>query len=68
MLGLLAQHRIRVLLYNRQTASPITTRIRSAAQAAGVPVVGVSETLPPGMSFQEWQLSQAEALQRALAR
>jgi zinc/manganese transport system substrate-binding protein len=67
MLALLSGHRVRVLLYNTQTQSPITTRIRTAAHAAGIPIVGVSETLPPGMTFQQWQLSQAQALRRALA-
>lgn len=68
MLALFSQHQVKVLLYNNQTVSPITTQIKSAARAAGVPIVGVSETLPPGKTFQEWQLSQAQALQRALAR
>jgi zinc/manganese transport system substrate-binding protein len=68
MTALLSGHRVRVLLYNSQTVSPITNRIKAAAQAARIPIVGVSETLPPGRSFQQWQLSQAKALQRALAR
>jgi zinc/manganese transport system substrate-binding protein len=68
MTALFTHHRVRVLLYNNQTVSPITTRIRTAAQAAGIPVVGVSETLPSGRTFQGWQLEQARALERALAR
>jgi zinc/manganese transport system substrate-binding protein len=68
MQSLLAGHHVRVLLYNRQAVSPITTRIRSAARAAGIPVIGVRETQPPGVSFQRWQLDQARALLRALAR
>ncbi len=66
MTALLAGRRVRVLLYNSQTVSPITTRIRSAAQAAGIPVIGVSETMPPAQTFQTWQLAQARALERAL--
>ncbi|MDX6546084.1 MAG: zinc/manganese transport system substrate-binding protein, partial [Gaiellales bacterium] len=68
MLALFSRHRVKVLLYNSQAVSPITTQIKSAAQAAGIPVVGVSETLPSGLSFQGWQLAQAQALQRALAQ
>ncbi|HEY3766694.1 MAG TPA: zinc ABC transporter substrate-binding protein, partial [Gaiellales bacterium] len=68
MTALLEQRRVRVLLYNSQTVSPITTRIRSAAQAAGIPVIGVSETMPPAETFQAWQLAQARALERALRR
>jgi len=68
MLALFSQHRVKVLLYNNQTVSPITTQIKNAAQAAAIPIVGVSETLPPGKTFQQWQLGQAQALQQALAR
>jgi zinc/manganese transport system substrate-binding protein len=57
-----------VLLYNSQAVSPITARVRAAAQQAGIPVVGVTETLPPNLAFQQWQLAQVRSLQRALAR
>jgi zinc/manganese transport system substrate-binding protein len=68
MTKLVRDHEVRVLLYNRQAVSPITSRIRAAARAAGIPVVPVTETLPPGLTFQQWQTSQARALQAALAR
>jgi zinc/manganese transport system substrate-binding protein len=68
MSELVAQHRVRVLLYNAQAVSPITARLRAAAQKAGVPVVPVTETLPPHRNFQQWQLAQARALAAALAR
>ncbi len=66
--ALIAQRRIRVLLYNRQAVSPITARLRTAAQSAGIPVVPVTETLPPHLTFQQWQLDQARALAAALAK
>jgi zinc/manganese transport system substrate-binding protein len=66
--ALVAQRRIRVLLYNSQAVSPITTRLRSAAAAAGIPVLPVTETLPAGVTFQQWQLRQARALAAALDR
>jgi zinc/manganese transport system substrate-binding protein len=65
---LIAKHRIRVLLYNSQAVSPITARLRAAALSAGIPVVPVSETLPPHLTFQQWQLSQASELATALAK
>jgi zinc/manganese transport system substrate-binding protein len=65
---LVAQRRIRVLLYNAQAVSPITGQLRTAAQKAGIPVVGVRETLPSQLTFQQWQLAQAHALAAALAR
>ena len=64
---LIAKHRIRALLYNSQAVSPITGQLRDAARAAGIPVVPVSETLPAGRTFQQWQLDQARALAAALA-
>src|SRR5438270_2746863 len=68
MNALVAHHRIRVLLYNSQAVSPITARLRTAAGAAGIAIVPVTETLPPGFTFQEWQLEQARALATALGK
>ena len=68
MNALLTEKRVKVLLYNTQAVSPITSRIRSAAEHAQIPVVGVTETLPPKLDFQHWQLGQARQLAAALAR
>jgi zinc/manganese transport system substrate-binding protein len=68
MTALVTRKKVRVLLYNDQAVSPITARVRSAAIAHGIPVVGVSETLPPHLTFQQWQLGQTRALAAALAR
>jgi zinc/manganese transport system substrate-binding protein len=68
MLELVRGRHVRVLLYNTQAVSPITVRVRQAARAAGVPVVGVSETLPRGLTVQRWQLAEARALGAALRR
>ncbi len=68
MTSLVTKHRIRVLLYNRQAVSPITARLREAAQTAGIGIVPVTETLPAHLRFQQWQLDQARALAAALAR
>jgi zinc/manganese transport system substrate-binding protein len=57
----------KVLVYNVQTATAVTTNIRHLAALADIPVVGVSETLQPeSATFQDWQLSQLLALQNAL--
>jgi len=58
---------VKVLLYNSQTSQALAERMRSIAEEAGVPVVAVTETAPPGMSYQAWMLAQLEALDRALA-
>ena len=64
---LITRHQVRVLLYNNQTVTKLTTNIKDLATRNGIPVVGVSETAPPGKTFQDWQLSQLEDLERALS-
>jgi zinc/manganese transport system substrate-binding protein len=65
---LLTQHRVKVLLYNTQTVSPITTKIQQLARQAGIPVVGVSETEPPKMTYQRWMLDQLNRLGASLGK
>jgi len=63
----IAHRAIKVLVYNVQTATAVTTNLRIAATQRSIPVVGVSETLQPvTASFQEWQDSQLIALENAL--
>lgn len=58
----------RVLVYNVQTATAVTTTIKQLASRAGLALVGVSETLEPESStFQDWQVAQLTALQNALS-
>ena len=63
----LAARQIDVLIYNTQTQGSIPEEIRAAAQQAGVPVVEVTETVPPGQtSFEGWQYAQLVGLAKAL--
>jgi zinc/manganese transport system substrate-binding protein len=67
MKSLISNHQIKVLLYNAQVTSPTTQHIRDLASQAGIPVVGVTETMPSNeKNFQSWQLDQANALFKAL--
>jgi zinc/manganese transport system substrate-binding protein len=67
MRTLITHHDIDVLLYNVQTVTPVTTQIRALARQHGIPVVGVSETMPAGATtYQRWQGSQLVHLLRAL--
>ena len=60
-------HRVRVLLYNAQVVSAVTQQVRALARSSRIPVVGVTETMPPSYpSYQAWQLAQARALLHAL--
>ncbi len=62
----LASHTIKALIYNSQTVTPITTDMQSVAKQNGVPVVGISETEPPGKTYQQWMLDQLTQLEQAL--
>ncbi len=60
---------IKVLLYNGQVTSPATDTVKGLAQKDGVPVVGVTETLPPAdKDFQAWQLRQINEITAALGQ
>jgi zinc/manganese transport system substrate-binding protein len=66
--GLLAGHKVKVFVYNEQVVDSLTTTFRTTAQKAGIPVVGVYETMPtPGYDYQTWMLAEVEALQKAVA-
>jgi zinc/manganese transport system substrate-binding protein len=63
----LKQHKVKALISNTQVSEALSQRIVATAQAAKVPVVGVTETLPPHKHFQDWVLSELQALDNALA-
>lgn len=63
----LASRAIRVLVYNVQTDTAVTTNLKLQAARSSIPVVGFSETLQPEMAtFEEWQVRQLGALENAL--
>ena len=67
MNALITEHGVRVLLSNSQATSPVTEHLQDLARQSGVPVVGVSETLPAGEpDYQTWQLHQLQQLLAAL--
>ena len=66
---LLTGKKVRVLLFNSQVITPLTTQIHDLAVANGIPVVGVAETRPPQyQTYQAWQLAQMTELEAALAK
>ncbi len=66
--GELRARSVKILLYNTQTTAALTAQMRRIAAKAGLPVVGVTETEPPGKDYQEWMLSTLDAVDRALSR
>ncbi|MBM7458381.1 metal ABC transporter solute-binding protein, Zn/Mn family [Rhodococcus coprophilus] len=63
---LLLDKQVRALLYNPQTEDKVSREMRTVAEASGIPVVEVSETLPEGLDYIQWQSRTAEALASAL--
>ncbi len=63
----LRDKRVRVLIYNRQAQTPMTQRMLDIARTAGIPTVSVTETLPLRTTYQQWMLTQIDALANALA-
>jgi zinc/manganese transport system substrate-binding protein len=64
----IADHQVKVWIYNSQNATPDVQRLNDAATAAGIPVVSVTETpTPEGASFQAWMARELEGLKAALA-
>jgi zinc/manganese transport system substrate-binding protein len=63
----LKNRRVRVMFYNKQASNKAVLRLVDLARKAKVPVIGVTETMPPGMSYQDWVLTQLNDTEKALA-
>lgn len=57
---------IKLLISNAQTVTPVTAHLASLASAQHIPIVQVSETMPPGQTYQSWMMAQLQALETAL--
>jgi zinc/manganese transport system substrate-binding protein len=63
----ISRKEIKVLVYNLQTATAVTSNIKKLAAQHDIASVGITETIqPPDASFEQWQEAQLEALQNAL--
>jgi zinc/manganese transport system substrate-binding protein len=62
----ITHHQIKVLIYNEQTITPSTTKLENDARAQNIVIVPVTETMPPGKTYQTWMLDQLNALEQAL--
>jgi len=64
--GLLASKSVKALIYNQQTVEPTTARLLDLARKNTVPVIGVYETQPTGMTYAQWMKAEVDAVQQAL--
>ena len=62
----ITHHQIKVLIFNEQTITPSTTKLENDARAQNIAIVPVTETMPPGKTYQSWMLDQLNTLEQAL--
>jgi zinc/manganese transport system substrate-binding protein len=65
-IALFTAKKVKVLLYNEQTAGKETQALDRAAKSNGVAVVPVTETLPSGKDYITWMSDNLNAIQAAL--
>ena len=63
----LKHHKVKVMFFNKQASDKAVERLVNIARKSRIPVVGITETQPPGMTFQSWMLMQLNDTERALA-
>ena len=63
----LRKHQVRLLFFNSQASDAAAQRMVRIAQEAKIPVVGVTETEPPDMTFQDWMTRELNAIAQALS-
>jgi zinc/manganese transport system substrate-binding protein len=59
--------KVKVMLFNAQVSEPAVQRLLQMAKDQKIPIVGVTETEPANMSYQDWMMSQLDALDKALS-
>jgi zinc/manganese transport system substrate-binding protein len=58
---------VKILFYNKQVTDPTTERLKRLAVQSGVPIVGVTETQPPGAkNYADWMMRELEAVESGL--
>ncbi|MDQ0030095.1 metal ABC transporter solute-binding protein, Zn/Mn family [Arthrobacter bambusae] len=65
---LITSKSVRFLAYNEQTASAETEKLKAEATAAGVPVIGFTETLPEGKDYVGWMTDNVGNVAAALKK
>jgi zinc/manganese transport system substrate-binding protein len=65
-LDLFSNGSVGILAYNEQTNGPQTEEVVAAAQANGIAVVPVTETLPEGKTYIQWMQDNVAAIAAAL--
>jgi zinc/manganese transport system substrate-binding protein len=65
---LITKKQVVALVNNDQTETNVTNQLISAARTAGIPIVDVSETLPPGVTdYVDWMTKEVDSLAGAVS-
>jgi zinc/manganese transport system substrate-binding protein len=62
----LRQHRVHALIYNEQVINPLTQKMLDLARQEKIPIVGVTEMMPPNLNYIDWILKELNDLDNAL--
>ena len=62
----LKTRQVKLLIYNNQVINPATERLKNLAKQMNIPIVGVSETQPEGMSYINWMRTELQKIQDVL--
>lgn len=58
---------VKLMVYNEQTVTPLTTSMKQLATDQNIPIVGVTETIqPPDTTFQDWMNAELLQIQNGL--
>jgi zinc/manganese transport system substrate-binding protein len=63
----LRKHAVRLMFYNSQATDAAAKRLVRIAEQSKTPVVGVTETEPPGKNYQDWMSTELVAIAQALS-
>ena len=64
----LKNHQVKLLVHNSQASAALADKMVKLAKAAKIPIVGATETEPPGKTYQSWMMSELDAVDRALPK
>jgi zinc/manganese transport system substrate-binding protein len=65
----LTSHEAKLLFYNSQVSDPATERLKAIAEKAGIPVIGVTETMPAQYkTYAEWMNAELDEVEAALKK
>jgi zinc/manganese transport system substrate-binding protein len=63
----LKDHKVRVMFFNKQASDKAVERLVNLSRKSRIPVVGVTETAPAGLNYQDWMLGELNDTEKALA-